>query len=228
MLVTTQCASYCRYCTRSPDRRRPRPELQPARARGPARLHPPHAAGPRRAHLRRRRPHARPEAPRVGPARPPRDPPRRDRPDRDAGSRSSCPQRIDDELCEMLAKYHPIWLNIHVNHPNEITPGARPRLRPARPGRGPAGQPVGAPRRRERLRPHPARRSSSGSSRSGSGPTTSTSATWWRAPATSGRRSARAWRSSRACAATPPATPSRSTSSTRPAAAGRSRSCPTT
>ena len=32
------------------------------------------------------------------------------------------PQRIDDELCEMLAKYHPIWLNIHVNHANEITP----------------------------------------------------------------------------------------------------------
>ena len=32
------------------------------------------------------------------------------------------PQRIDDELCEMLAKYHPLWLNIHVNHPNEITP----------------------------------------------------------------------------------------------------------
>ncbi len=32
------------------------------------------------------------------------------------------PQRIDDELCEMLGKYHPLWLNIHVNHPNEITP----------------------------------------------------------------------------------------------------------
>ena len=22
----------------------------------------------------------------------------------------------------MLAKYHPLWMNIHVNHPNEITP----------------------------------------------------------------------------------------------------------
>jgi len=31
------------------------------------------------------------------------------------------PQRINDELCEMLQKYHPLWLNIHVNHPNEIT-----------------------------------------------------------------------------------------------------------
>ena len=32
------------------------------------------------------------------------------------------PQRVDDELCEMLAKYHPIWLNLHFNHSNEITP----------------------------------------------------------------------------------------------------------
>jgi len=31
------------------------------------------------------------------------------------------PQRIDQELCDMLARYHPLWLNIHVNHPNEIT-----------------------------------------------------------------------------------------------------------
>jgi lysine 2,3-aminomutase len=32
------------------------------------------------------------------------------------------PQRVDDELCEMLAKYHPVWMNLHFNHPNEITP----------------------------------------------------------------------------------------------------------
>ena len=32
------------------------------------------------------------------------------------------PQRVDDELCEMLAKYHPLWINLHFNHPNEITP----------------------------------------------------------------------------------------------------------
>ncbi len=31
------------------------------------------------------------------------------------------PQRIDDELVQMLKKYHPIWINTHVNHPNEIT-----------------------------------------------------------------------------------------------------------
>ncbi|MEG1622279.1 MAG: lysine 2,3-aminomutase [Alistipes sp.] len=33
-----------------------------------------------------------------------------------------CPQRITPELVAMLKKYHPIWLNTHFNHPNEITP----------------------------------------------------------------------------------------------------------
>jgi lysine 2,3-aminomutase len=32
------------------------------------------------------------------------------------------PQRIDVELCSLLEKYHPIWINTHFNHPNEITP----------------------------------------------------------------------------------------------------------
>ena len=32
------------------------------------------------------------------------------------------PQRIDDELCATLEKYHPLWINLHFNHPNEITP----------------------------------------------------------------------------------------------------------
>lgn len=34
------------------------------------------------------------------------------------------PQRITDELVQMLAKYHPVWVNVHFNHPNEITPQA--------------------------------------------------------------------------------------------------------
>lgn len=34
------------------------------------------------------------------------------------------PQRIDDELCNMLSKYGPIWLNTHFNHKREITPEA--------------------------------------------------------------------------------------------------------
>ena len=36
-----------------------------------------------------------------------------------------CPQRITDKLVEMLKQYHPIWLNTHFNHPNEITPESR-------------------------------------------------------------------------------------------------------
>jgi lysine 2,3-aminomutase len=32
------------------------------------------------------------------------------------------PQRIDAELCNMLSKYGPIWLNTHFNHYREITP----------------------------------------------------------------------------------------------------------
>lgn len=35
-----------------------------------------------------------------------------------------CPQRITDDLVNMLKKYHPIWLNTHFNHPYEITPEA--------------------------------------------------------------------------------------------------------
>lgn len=31
------------------------------------------------------------------------------------------PQRITPELVQMLSKYHPVWLNTHFNHPNEIT-----------------------------------------------------------------------------------------------------------
>jgi len=32
------------------------------------------------------------------------------------------PQRIDDELCAMLSKYGPIWLNTQFNHAREVTP----------------------------------------------------------------------------------------------------------
>ncbi|MCJ7806445.1 MAG: lysine 2,3-aminomutase [Clostridia bacterium] len=34
------------------------------------------------------------------------------------------PQRITEELCNILKKYHPIYLNTHFNHPMEITPEA--------------------------------------------------------------------------------------------------------
>jgi len=31
------------------------------------------------------------------------------------------PQRITDDFCNMLKKYHPIWVSVHFNHPDEIT-----------------------------------------------------------------------------------------------------------
>lgn len=39
------------------------------------------------------------------------------------GSRTpvTLPQRITQELCDMLEKYHPLYLNTHFNHPREIT-----------------------------------------------------------------------------------------------------------
>ncbi len=38
------------------------------------------------------------------------------------------PQRITPELVNMLKKYHPIWLNTHFNHPNELTPTSQKAL----------------------------------------------------------------------------------------------------
>lgn len=34
------------------------------------------------------------------------------------------PQRITDELCDLLERYHPLWISTHFNHPKEITPEA--------------------------------------------------------------------------------------------------------
>lgn len=43
------------------------------------------------------------------------------------GTRTPCylPQRIDESLVSMLRRFHPLWMNIHFNHPKEITPEAR-------------------------------------------------------------------------------------------------------
>src|SRR5687767_2871476 len=42
------------------------------------------------------------------------------------GSRitSHLPERITPEFCEMVQKYHPIYMNTHFNHPDELTPAA--------------------------------------------------------------------------------------------------------
>ncbi|HEY9516382.1 MAG TPA: KamA family radical SAM protein [Gemmatimonadaceae bacterium] len=42
------------------------------------------------------------------------------------GSRvtSHLPERITPELCEMIKKYHPVYMNTHFNHPSELTPAS--------------------------------------------------------------------------------------------------------
>jgi lysine 2,3-aminomutase len=42
------------------------------------------------------------------------------------GSRVPChlPERITPELCAVLKKHHPLWINTHFNHPAELTPAA--------------------------------------------------------------------------------------------------------
>jgi lysine 2,3-aminomutase len=121
MLVTTQCASYCRYCTRSRivgdatqnfnrhdieaqlDYLRRTPQVRDVLLSGGDAL----TLNPKllESILRSLR-----EIPHIEIIR--------------IGSRVPVflPQRIDDELCEMLARYHPLWMNLHFNHPNEITP----------------------------------------------------------------------------------------------------------
>jgi lysine 2,3-aminomutase len=121
MLVTTQCASYCRYCTRSRivgdpsqnfnraeheaqlDYIRRTPQIRDVLISGGDGL----TLAPKllESVLRGLR-----EIPHVEIIR--------------IGSRVPVfmPQRVDDELCDMLAKYHPLWMNLHFNHPNELTP----------------------------------------------------------------------------------------------------------
>ena len=42
------------------------------------------------------------------------------------GSRVPChlPERITPELCETLRRFHPLFINTHFNHPDELTPAA--------------------------------------------------------------------------------------------------------
>lgn len=35
------------------------------------------------------------------------------------------PQRITPELCEIVKQYHPIYMNLHFNHPDELTPDVK-------------------------------------------------------------------------------------------------------
>ena len=120
MLVTTQCASYCRYCTRSrivgdPGQTFSRREFemqleylqQTPQVRdvllsgGDPLVLAPKILEEILARLREI-PHI--EIVRIGTRVP-----------------VFMPMRVTQELCDMLGKYHPLWMNIHVNHPAEIS-----------------------------------------------------------------------------------------------------------
>jgi len=38
------------------------------------------------------------------------------------------PQRVTDSLCQVLKKYHPLWMSVHANHPRELTSEVRDAL----------------------------------------------------------------------------------------------------
>ncbi len=121
MLVTTQCAGYCRFCTRSRlvgDAHRTQssadyerqlayiaatPEIRDVLISGGDPLTLPQAVLERLLSRLREIPHV--EVIRLGTRVP-----------------IFLPQRITPELTEMLARYHPLWMNIHINHPQELTP----------------------------------------------------------------------------------------------------------
>jgi lysine 2,3-aminomutase len=120
MLVTTQCASYCRYCTRSRivgdpkeqfsraefemqlDYLRRTPQVRDVLLSGGDPL----TLAPKLLEelIGRLREIEHIEIIRIGSRVP-----------------VFLPMRVDAELTAMLEKFHPLWLNIHVNHPNEIT-----------------------------------------------------------------------------------------------------------
>ncbi len=120
MLVTTQCASYCRYCTRSrivgdPGQTFSRAEFEMQieylkhtpqvrdvlLSGGDPLVLAPKILEEILSRLREI-PHI--EIVRIGTRVP-----------------VFMPMRITQELCDMLGKYHPLWLNIHVNHASEIS-----------------------------------------------------------------------------------------------------------
>jgi lysine 2,3-aminomutase len=41
---------------------------------------------------------------------------------------SHLPQRITQELADIIRKYHPVYINVHFNHPDELTPDAEKAL----------------------------------------------------------------------------------------------------
>jgi lysine 2,3-aminomutase len=121
MILTSECASYCRYCTRSRfvgdrtkgysnrdyeaqlDYVRKNPQVRDVLLTGGD---PMVLASYRIEHLLaelRAIPHV--EIIRIGTRAPVFNP--------------FC---ITQDFCDMLEKYHPVWMNLHINHPRELTP----------------------------------------------------------------------------------------------------------
>jgi lysine 2,3-aminomutase len=124
MLVTTQCASYCRYCTRSRivgdpaaqfsrevhdaqiDYIANNPAVRDVLLSGGDPLVLPQRVLEELLARLRAIPHV--EVLRIGTRVP-----------------VFMPQRVDENLVEMLRRYHPLWMNLHFNHAREITPEVR-------------------------------------------------------------------------------------------------------
>ena len=228
-MVTEMCSMYCRHCTRRRHRRRaPRSSSPRSEIENAIKYIKRYARGARRADLAAA---TRSFCPTTSSRRSCRASRAIDHVEIvRIGSRMPvvCPQRITPELCDMLKKYHPLFFNTHFNHPKEITEDSITGVRHAGRRRHPAGQPDGAHARHQRLRQRHEASLPQVWSRRASSLTTFTSATSPKAPLTSARASPRASRSPRACAATPPASRCRPTSSTPSAAAAKRRSCRST
>ena len=61
------------------------------------------------------------------------------------GTRVPCvlPQRVTEELCARLKKYHLLFFSVHFNHPRELTPAAQEALGRLADAGIPPGQPDG-------------------------------------------------------------------------------------
>jgi len=121
MLVTTQCASYCRFCTRSRIVGEPslqfsrvdyqkqieyiasHPQIRDVLLSGGDVLTLPTKILEELLRSLRNIPHV--QIIRIGSRVP-----------------VFLPQRITEEFVQMLSQFHPLWMNIHFNHPDEITP----------------------------------------------------------------------------------------------------------
>jgi lysine 2,3-aminomutase len=123
MLLSDQCAMYCRHCTRrrlAGETDQPRTQSNFDAMVEYVRQHPgvrdvilsggdPLTMSTERLEYVLAKLHAIPhvEVIRIGTATP-----------------AVMPQRITDDLVAMLKKYQPIWINTHFNHPKELTPRA--------------------------------------------------------------------------------------------------------